>query len=121
MDAAGVRYHRRRSGFSSFVRCRRLRRIRRPAAGSCRSFAVPASGYRPSCGFGLLLAAFQQLVGISVVKTYSNTIWQAVGFSTTSAFMISLITVGISILSTIVAIMIVDRIGRRTMLSAVRQ
>jgi MFS transporter, SP family, sugar:H+ symporter len=78
----------------------------------------PRFGLQAIVWIGLLLAAFQQLVGISVVKTYSNTIWQAVGFSTTSAFMISLITVGISILSTIVAIMIVDRIGRRTMLSA---
>lgn len=29
---------------------------------------------------GILLAVFQQLVGISVVKTYSNALWQAVGF-----------------------------------------
>jgi SP family sugar:H+ symporter-like MFS transporter len=75
-------------------------------------------GLQPIVWIGLLLAAFQQLVGISVVKTYSNTIWQAVGFSTTSAFTISMITVGISILSTVVAIMIMDQIGRRTMLSA---
>ena len=78
----------------------------------------PRLGLQSIVWIGLLLAAFQQLVGISVVKTYSNTIWQAVGFSTTSAFTISMITVGISILSTIVAIMIMDRIGRRTMLSA---
>jgi len=77
----------------------------------------PRLGLQGIVWIGLLLAAFQQLVGISVVKTYSNVIWQSVGFSTTSAFTISMITVGISILSTVVAILIMDRIGRRTMLS----
>lgn len=65
---------------------------------------------------GLLLAAFQQLVGINVVKTYSNTIWQAVGVSTDQSFYVSLFTMGLSIVSTVVAISIMDRIGRRTLL-----
>jgi SP family sugar:H+ symporter-like MFS transporter len=67
---------------------------------------------------GLLLAAFQQLVGINVVKTYSNALWRLVGFSTGAAFTISIITVLVSIASTIVAIMIIDKVGRRTMLLA---
>jgi SP family sugar:H+ symporter-like MFS transporter len=67
---------------------------------------------------GLLLAAFQQLVGINVVKTYSNTLWRLVGFSTDAAFTISIVTVLISIASTVVAIMIIDKVGRRTMLLA---
>jgi len=46
---------------------------------------------------------FQQLEGIRVVKTYSNTIPQAVGFAGKRAFTISMITIGISILSTVVA------------------
>ncbi len=65
---------------------------------------------------GILLAAFQQLVGINVVKTYSNTLWRLVGFSTRVSFAISMITVLVSIASTIVAIVIIDKIGRRTML-----
>jgi SP family sugar:H+ symporter-like MFS transporter len=67
---------------------------------------------------GLLLAAFQQLVGINVVKTYSNALWQLVGFSTGASFTISIITVLVSVASTIVAISIIDKIGRRTMLLA---
>lgn len=78
----------------------------------------PRLGLQAVVWIGLLLAAFQQLVGISVVKTYSNTIWQAVGAATTSAFTISMITVVISILSTVVAIVIMDRVGRRTLLTA---
>ncbi len=77
----------------------------------------PRLGLQPIVWIGVFLAVFQQLVGISVVKTYSNTIWQAVGFAATHAFTISMITVGISIVSTVVAILIVDRVGRRAMLS----
>jgi SP family sugar:H+ symporter-like MFS transporter len=67
---------------------------------------------------GILLAAFQQLVGINVVKTYSNLLWQAAGFSTGTTFLFSILTVVISILSTVVAIVLIDRVGRRTMLLA---
>jgi MFS transporter, SP family, sugar:H+ symporter len=77
-----------------------------------------AFGLRPVLWIGLLLAMFQQLVGINVVKTYSNALWQLVGFSTSAAFVISLITVGISIASTVVAIAVMDRVNRRTLLGA---
>jgi SP family sugar:H+ symporter-like MFS transporter len=50
------------------------------------------------------------------VKTYSNTIWTSAGLSTGLAFTVSIITVMISIASTVVAIMIMDRVGRRTLL-----
>ncbi|UUO01943.1 sugar porter family MFS transporter [Mycolicibacterium novocastrense] len=67
---------------------------------------------------GVLLAAFQQLVGINVVKTYSNAVWQSVGVPVDASFMVSLITVGVSIVSTVIAIAIMDRVGRRTLLIA---
>jgi SP family sugar:H+ symporter-like MFS transporter len=65
---------------------------------------------------GLLLGAFQQLVGINVVKTYSNTLWRAVGFSTNASFTISITTVAVSVASTMVAMLLIDRIGRKTLL-----
>lgn len=86
--------------------------------GSLADLRGPRLGLQGVVWMGLLLAAFQQLVGISAVKTYSNTIWQGVGASSTSAFTISMITVVISILSTVVAIVIMDRVGRRTLLAA---
>jgi SP family sugar:H+ symporter-like MFS transporter len=84
--------------------------------GSVRDLRGPRLGLKGIVWIGILLAAFQQLVGISVVKTYSNTLWQAVGFSTSNSFTISMVTVGISIVSTIIAIAIMDKIGRRTLL-----
>jgi SP family sugar:H+ symporter-like MFS transporter len=67
---------------------------------------------------GILLAAFQQLVGINVVKTYSNALWRLLGFSTNASFAISIFTVVLSIVSTIIAIVVIDKIWRRTMLLA---
>jgi MFS transporter, SP family, sugar:H+ symporter len=75
-------------------------------------------GLKPIVWIGILLAAFQQLVGINVVKTYSNALWRLVGFSTGASFTISIVTVLVSIASTVVAIMIIDKVGRRTMLLA---
>lgn len=74
-------------------------------------------GLRKIVWIGIALAAFQQLVGINIVKTYSNTLWQSVGFSTSASFSISIVTVCISIASTVVAILIMDRVGRRTLLA----
>jgi MFS transporter, SP family, sugar:H+ symporter len=65
---------------------------------------------------GIFLAAFQQLVGINVVKTYSNALWLLVGFSSGASFTMSIITVLVSIASTIVAILIIDKVRRRAML-----
>jgi MFS transporter, SP family, sugar:H+ symporter len=88
-----------------------------PSSTSLRELRGSRLGLQPIVWTGILLAAFQQLVGISVVKTYSNAIWQAVGFSAASAFTISMVTVLISIVSTIVAIALMDRVGRKTLLS----
>jgi SP family sugar:H+ symporter-like MFS transporter len=73
-------------------------------------------GLRPIVWTGIALAVLQQLVGINVVKTYSNALWQHVGFSTGSAFTVSIITVGVSLVATLIAIAVVDRLGRRAML-----
>lgn len=75
-----------------------------------------ALGLKKVMWTGLLLAAFQQLVGINVVKTYSNTIWQSVGISAGQSFFVSMFTIGLSVVSTVIAILIMDRVGRRTML-----
>ena len=75
-----------------------------------------AAGLKPIVWTGIALAVFQQLLGISVVKTYSNTLWQAVGFGTDAAFGISIFTVGVSVVATVIAISIIDKVPRRTML-----
>ncbi len=58
----------------------------------------------------------QQFVGINVIFYYSNTLWQAVGFSESNSFLISMITSVVNILTTFIAIALVDRVGRRLLL-----
>ncbi len=73
-------------------------------------------GLMPIVWIGILLSAFQQFVGINAVFYYSNTIWEAVGFSESQAFETSLITTMVNVVFTIVAIALVDRVGRKPLL-----
>jgi len=73
-------------------------------------------GLLPIVWVGIILSALQQFVGINAVFYYSNTIWESVGFSQDQAFQTSLITTGINVVFTIVAIALVDRVGRKPLL-----
>ncbi len=75
-----------------------------------------AFGLHPIVWTGILLSVFQQFVGINVIFYYSTTLWQSVGFEEDQAFLTSTITSVTNILVTIVAIALVDRIGRRLLL-----
>lgn len=59
---------------------------------------------------------FQQFVGINVIFYYSNVLWQAVGFDESSSFTITVITSVVNILTTLIAIALIDKIGRRPLL-----
>jgi MFS transporter, SP family, sugar:H+ symporter len=65
---------------------------------------------------GLLLSIFQQFVGINVIFYYSNILWEAVGFDESQAFVITVISSVINILTTLIAIGTVDRFGRKPLL-----
>ena len=67
---------------------------------------------------GIALGALQQLSGINVVFYYGATLWQAAGFSTADALLTNVITGGVNIASTFVAILLIDKIGRRPLLIA---
>ena len=73
-------------------------------------------GLMPIVWIAIALSAFQQFVGINAVFYYSNTIWESVGFSESQAFQTSLITTGVNVAFTIVAIALVDRVGRKPLL-----
>ena len=73
-------------------------------------------GLMPIVWIAIALSAFQQFVGINAVFYYSNTIWESVGFTESQAFQTSLITTGVNVAFTIVAIALVDRVGRKPLL-----
>ncbi|MCF8603690.1 sugar porter family MFS transporter [Gordonia sp. HY442] len=83
---------------------------------SWRDLIRPTGGVYPVVWIGLLLSVFQQAVGINVIFYYSNILWEAAGFDESQSFMISVITSVINVLVTIVAIALVDKIGRKPLL-----
>lgn len=67
---------------------------------------------------GIGLATFQQLVGINVVFYYGAVLWQSVGFTESDALLINVLSGGLSIAAVIVALLLVDRVGRKPLLLA---
>ena len=67
---------------------------------------------------GIGLATFQQLVGINVVFYYGAVLWQSVGFTEGDALLINVVSGGLSIGAVTVALLLVDRIGRKPLLLA---
>lgn len=73
-------------------------------------------GLMPVVWIGIILSVLQQFVGINVIFYYSTTLWKAVGFQESDSLTISVVTAIVNILVTLVAIALVDRIGRRPIL-----
>ncbi|MFJ6083275.1 sugar porter family MFS transporter [Streptomyces sp. NPDC092369] len=69
--------------------------------------------FKPIVWVGIGLSAFQQLVGINVAFYYSSTLWQSVGVDPTESFFYSFTTSIVNIVGTVIAMIFVDRIGRR--------
>ena len=76
----------------------------------------PRLGLLPIVWVGILLSVFQQFVGINVIFYYSSVLWQAVGFSESDALVITVITSITNIVTTLIAIATIDRIGRKPLL-----
>lgn len=73
-------------------------------------------GVRPIVWAGIGLAVFQQLVGINVVFYYGAVLWQSVGFSESDALQINILSGTLSILACLLAIAVIDKIGRKPLL-----
>ena len=65
---------------------------------------------------GIGLATFQQLVGINVVFYYGAVLWQSVGFTESDALLINIVSGALSIGAVTLALLLVDRIGRKPIL-----
>ncbi|MFF0168141.1 sugar porter family MFS transporter [Streptomyces prasinus] len=69
--------------------------------------------FKPIVWVGIGLSVFQQFVGINVAFYYSATLWQSVGVDPADSFFYSFTTSIINIVGTVIAMLLVDRIGRR--------
>jgi sugar porter (SP) family MFS transporter len=86
------------------------------AKPSWRDLRKPGGGVYKIVWVGLGLSIFQQFVGINVIFYYSNVLWEAVGFDESRAFLITVITSIVNIATTLVAIALIDKIGRKPLL-----
>src|SRR6478735_1031990 len=76
----------------------------------------PTGGIYGIVWVGLGLSVFQQFVGINVIFYYSNILWEAVGFDESQAFKITVITSVTNIVTTLIAIALIDKVGRKPLL-----
>lgn len=72
----------------------------------------------PIVWVGIGLSIFQQFVGINVVFYYGTLLWESAGFGEAQALLINVLSGTINILSTLVAIALIDKAGRKPLLIA---
>lgn len=73
-------------------------------------------GLLPIVWVGMGLSVLQQFVGINVIFYYSSVLWQTVGFTERDSLWVTVITGAINILTTLIAIAFVDKVGRKPLL-----
>ena len=74
--------------------------------------------FLPIVWVGIIVALLQQLTGINVIMYYGSVLWEAAGFSESHALLINVLTGIINVSSTIIAILLIDKIGRKPLLIA---
>ncbi|MEW1698586.1 sugar porter family MFS transporter [Streptomyces sp. NPDC093249] len=91
------------------------RAMRREHRSTFRDLFTEGSRFRllPIVWVGIGLSVFQQLVGINVAFYYSATLWQSVGIDPSSSFFYSFTTSIVNIIGTVIAMVLVDRVGRK--------
>ncbi|QDU32489.1 D-xylose-proton symporter [Poriferisphaera corsica] len=67
---------------------------------------------------GIVLSIFQQFVGINVVIYYGAYLWEAAGFTEAQALQTNLLSGAVNVSATIVAILLIDKVGRKPLLAA---
>lgn len=75
-------------------------------------------GFKRIVWIGLGLSVLQQFVGINVIFYYGSMLWRSVGFSEENSLWITVITGVVNIVTTLVAIALIDRVGRKPLLLA---
>jgi sugar porter (SP) family MFS transporter len=71
---------------------------------------------RPLLLVGVMLAVFQQITGINTVIYYAPTLLQGAGFGNSGALLANVINGAVNVGMTIVAIRLLDKVGRRPLL-----
>jgi sugar porter (SP) family MFS transporter len=95
-----------------------IHEVEREESGVGLRALLRAKWVRPALLVAAGLGVFQQLVGINTIIYYAPTTLTNVGFAKTSAIYANLIIGVINVAMTVIAIKIIDRVGRKPMLFA---
>ncbi len=83
---------------------------------SFRDVAAPGTIFRPIVWAGIMLATFQQFVGINIIFYYGETLWKLAGVSEEVALERNIVSGLVSIAAVFLALLVIDKIGRRPLL-----
>lgn len=73
-------------------------------------------GFRPIVWAGLILATFQQFVGINIIFYYGETLWRLAGVSEEVALERNILSGAVSIAAVLLALAVIDKVGRKPLL-----
>jgi sugar porter (SP) family MFS transporter len=93
---------------------RDIREVEEQEEGGLRE--LTASWVRPALIVAIGLAVFQQIIGINTIIYYAPTTLTNVGYGAAAAIYANLIIGVVNVLMTLVAIWIIDRVGRKPLL-----
>ncbi|KQK20404.1 sugar transport protein 8 [Brachypodium distachyon] len=71
---------------------------------------------RPPLVIAIVMQVFQQFTGINAIMFYAPVLFQTMGFASNASLLSAVVTGGVNVLSTLVSIVLVDKIGRRKLL-----
>ena len=83
---------------------------------SFRDVAAPGTVFRPIVWAGIMLATFQQFVGINIIFYYGETLWKLAGVSEEAALERNIVSGLVSIAAVFLALVLIDKIGRKPLL-----
>jgi SP family sugar:H+ symporter-like MFS transporter len=83
---------------------------------SFRDIAAPGTVFRPIVWAGIMLATFQQFVGINIIFYYGETLWKLAGVSEEVALERNIVSGVVSIAAVLVALAVIDKVGRKPLL-----
>ena len=72
--------------------------------------------FRPIVWAGIMLATFQQFVGINIIFYYGETLWRLAGVSEAVALERNILSGAVSIGAVLLALAVIDKVGRKPLL-----